>query len=40
VRNTVASQETNPDVLSNTIFYLVAGGAVAFFAVVYVFVLR
>lgn len=32
--------ETNPDSLSTTIFMLVAGGAVAFFAVVLVFVLR
>ena len=32
--------ETNPDALSTTVFVLTAGGAVAFFAVVYFFVLR
>lgn len=32
--------ETNPDALSTTIFILTAGGSVAFFAVVYFFVLR
>lgn len=32
--------DTNPDALSTTIFILTAGGAVAFFAVVYFFVLR
>ena len=32
--------ETNPEALSTTIFVLTAGGALAFFAVVYFFVLR
>ncbi len=32
--------ETTPDALSTTIFAITAGGAVAFFAVVYFFVLR
>lgn len=32
--------ETNPEALSTTLFVLTAGGAVAFFAVVYFFVLR
>lgn len=36
----MASQNTNPDALANTLFVIIAGGAVAFFAVVYVFVLR
>lgn len=36
----MASSETNPDSLSKTIFVLTAGGALAFFAAVYVFVLR
>ena len=31
---------TNPDQLSKTVFVLTAGGAVAFFALVFVFVLR
>lgn len=34
------ASETNPDSLSKTIFVLTAGGALAFFAAVYVFVLR
>lgn len=32
--------ETNPEALSTTIFVLVAGGALAFAAVVFFFVLR
>jgi hypothetical protein len=32
--------ETNPEALSTTIFVLTAGGAVAFFLVVLLFVLR
>lgn len=36
----MASTETNPDALSKTIFVLTAGGALAFFTAVYVFVLR
>jgi len=32
--------ETNPEALSTTIFVLTAGGAVAFFTVVLLFVLR
>jgi|JQGG01.1.fsa_nt_gi hypothetical protein len=36
----MASTETNPDSLSKTIFVLTAGGAIAFFAAVYIFVLR
>lgn len=32
--------QTNPDGLSKTIFVLTSGGALAFFAVVYFFVLR
>ncbi len=34
------SGDTNPDGLSKTIFLLTAGGAIAYFAVVYFFVLR
>lgn len=36
----MASTETTPEALSKTIFVLTAGGAVAFFAAVYFFVLR
>lgn len=32
--------ETNPEALSKTIFVLTAGGAIAFFAAVFFFVLR
>lgn len=32
--------QTNPEALSTTIFVLTAGGAVAFFGVVFFFVLR
>lgn len=32
--------ETNPEALSTTIFIITAGGALAFFALVYFFVLR
>jgi hypothetical protein len=34
------ASETNPEALSTTIFVLTAGGALAFFLVVYFFVLR
>lgn len=34
------SAETNPEALSTTIFIITAGGALAFFALVYFFVLR
>lgn len=34
------SSETNPDGLSKTIFVLTSAGAIAYFAVVYFFVLR
>lgn len=34
------ASETNPDALSKTIFLLTTGGAIAFFAVVALFVLR
>jgi hypothetical protein len=36
----MAADNTNPDTLSTTIFVILAAGAVAFFGVVYVFVLR
>lgn len=36
----MAEKETNPDSLSTTVFVLVAGGAVAFFITVAIFVLR
>lgn len=36
----MASTETNPIALSRTILVLTAGGAIAFFAAVYLFVLR
>jgi hypothetical protein len=32
--------DANPDALSNTIFYIIAAGSIAFFGVVYFFVLR
>ncbi len=34
------ASETNPEALATTIFVLTAGGAIAFFAAVYFFVLR